>query len=68
MNEKKVEELIKMLDQFVEDGGGHMNVQFNDDSEEFNVDKIEVKKGLDTCGVQSACQIPTFFTDEDDEF
>ncbi len=68
MNEKKVEELIKMLDQFVEDGGGHMNVQFNDDSEEFNVDKIEVKKGLDSCGVQSACQIPTFFTDEDDEF
>lgn len=67
MNEKKVEELIKMLDQFVEDGGGHMNVQFNDDSEEFNVDKIEVKKGLDSCGVQSACQIPTFFTDEDDE-
>lgn len=68
MNEKKVEELIKMLDQFVEDGGGHMNVQFNDDSEEFNIDKIEVKKGLDSCGVQSACQIPTFFTDEDDEF
>ncbi len=68
MNEKKVEELIKMLDQFVEDGGGHMNVQFNDDSEEFNVDKIEVKKGLDSCGVQSACQIPTFFTDEDDDF
>ncbi|MFQ6862847.1 MAG: hypothetical protein ACLROI_10115 [Beduini sp.] len=68
MNEKKVEELIKMLDQFVEDGGGHMNVQFNDDSEEFNVDKIEVKKGLDSCGVQSACQIPTFFTEEDDEF
>lgn len=68
MNDKKVEELVKMLDQFVEDGGGHMNVQFNDDSEEFNVEKIEVKKGLDSCGVQSACQIPTLFTDEDDEF
>ncbi len=68
MNEKKVEELIKMLDQFVEEGGGHMNVEFNDDNEEFNIDKIEVKKGLDTCGVQSACQIPTFFVEEDDEF
>lgn len=67
MNDKKVEELIKMLDQFVEDGGGHMNVEFNDDTEEFNIDKVEVKKGLDTCGVQSACQIPNFFID-DDEF
>ena len=44
-----------------------MNVEFNDDTEEFNIDKVEVKKGLDTCGVQSACQIPTFFID-DDEF
>lgn len=65
MNDKKVEELIKMLDQFVVEGGGHMNVQFNDDTNEFNVDKVEIKKGLDTCGVDSACKIPTIFIDED---
>lgn len=68
MNEKKVEELIKMLDQFVEEGGGHMNVEFNDTSDEFNIDKVEIKKGLDSCGVQSACQIPTFFADDEEEF
>lgn len=68
LKEKKVDDLIKMLDSFVANGGGHMNVEFNADSDAMNVDVVEVKKGLDCCGVNSACQVPTFhFEGEDDE-
>ena len=66
MSEKKVEDLIKMLDQFVENGGGHMNVEFDNDVDDLNIDIVEYKKGLDCCGVNSACQVPTIFIDEDE--
>ncbi len=67
MDEDKVDEIVKMLDSFFENGGGHMNIVYNADDDAMNVDTVEIQKGLDNCGFQTACQVPTYhFEGEED--
>lgn len=62
---KRIEDLVAMLDKFVIDGGGHMNIEVEDDS---NLDKIDITTQSSTiCNGNMACQVPTLQEGLDNE-
>lgn len=61
MNEKRIEEIVRMLDNKFEKGVGHVNLDVAD----INGEKIDdTKKDTGNSCKQSACEIPTFHDDE----
>lgn len=74
MTEKeKIEQLVAMLDSFVEQGGGHMNIimedtQSVDDTTKEDI-KIETFRSNDCSnnhGINTACAVPTLHKGIDD--
>lgn len=57
-DEKEIDELVALLDQFMEQGGGHMNVSVNNPQE---LNQLNVETYNSTCcsDGNSACAVPT---------
>lgn len=78
--EERIQELVSMLDSFVENGGGHMNVLVEEsadlepkdsestDSESMNNVSIQVEtyRSTDCCKGNMACAVPTLHKGIDD--
>ncbi len=63
-DEKKIDDLVALLDGFMENGGGHMNVQIdNDETEEVTVKTFN---SLSCSNGNMACAIPTLHKGIDD--
>ncbi|BCN32829.1 hypothetical protein [Anaeromicropila herbilytica] len=64
-NEKQINDLVNMLDQFVLAGGGHMNVEVEDSS---RLDEVQVETtNSNCCQKNMACQVPTLHEGIDGE-
>lgn len=62
-NQKKIENLVAMLDQLMEDGGGHINVQVE---EEDGMVQVQTVNSTDCSLGNGACAQPTELpTDEE---
>lgn len=64
-DEKQIEDIINMLDNFVENGGGHMNIQINN-PDDLETVKIDTFKSLDCSNGNMACSVPTLHKGIDD--
>ena len=62
---KSVDDIINMLDQFVTNGGGHMNVVVEES--EIECEKITQTLSVDCSKTPTACSIPTLHQGIDDE-
>jgi hypothetical protein len=62
-DKNKIDELVKMMDNFVENGGGHLEVKV-----EGSTDTVETKtyKSTDCACGDKACQVPTIHKGIDD--
>jgi len=63
-DKKQIDDLVAMLDNFMENGGGHMNVQV-DNPEDVGEAKIETFNSL-ICSGNMACNQPTLHKDIDE--
>ena len=59
-NDKRIDDIIAMLDNFTTKNGGHMNIQVNEDSQ-VNSKKIDIANSLDCSSGNMACSVPTLF-------
>lgn len=61
--QERIEELISMLDNFVANGGGHMNVVADDSSDTESLLNeevyVETYQSNDCCKGNMACAVPT---------
>ena len=55
--QERINQIVNMLDQFVEEGGGHMNVTIKDD--ELESEQITNTLSVDCSNQQTACMVPT---------
>lgn len=64
--QERINELVAMLDQFVEGGGGHMNITVEDSlfTTADRIDKATIS--ADCQGGNMACQVPTLHEGFDD--
>lgn len=57
-NDKRIDDIIAMLDGFTTNNGGHMNITVNND----NIEKqVDIANSLDCANGNMACKIPTLF-------
>lgn len=66
MDERSIDELVKTLDEFMQNGGGHMNVTSDGQIHETEKPEVVVFPSND-CGTNMACQVPTLHKGIDDE-
>lgn len=64
MDNDKIDDIINMLDNFTENGGGHMNV---DVSPEGNQKTVETTISNDCNNKNMACMVPTMHQGIDDD-
>ncbi len=57
-NQKKIEDIVAMLDRFMEGGGGHMNIT-KDTTVESTEKTITTMGCLDCAAGDMACSVPT---------
>ena len=64
-NQQKIDEIVAMLDGFMSDGGGHMNITENilSDAEK----QVTTLGCLDCAAGDMACAVPTLHKGIDDE-
>ena len=62
MNQSKIDEIVAMIDGFMSEDGGHLNVSV-DDTGKVDMDSVHVDKtiSLDCAKGNLACNIPTLF-------
>ncbi len=71
--EKQIDDLVNMIDSFMANNGGHMNVTVdkagNINANEEGIDEVSVKtmNSLDCAEGDLACQVPTLFEGMDNE-
>lgn len=67
MNQKEqINDIVAMLDQFMNEGGGHMNIKVD---ETITTDQVQVKTYNSTaCQQGMACQVPTIEFEGDDQY
>lgn len=63
MDNNRIDDIINMLDNFTDNGGGHMNI---DVTAAGNGKTVQTMKSND-CGKNMACQVPTMHQGIDDE-
>jgi hypothetical protein len=63
--DEQVEDIITMLDQFVANGGGHMNIQV-EDPENIGEVKVETYNSSSCTTGNTACSVPTLHKGIDD--
>lgn len=66
-NQKRIEDIIAMLDGCVNDGVGHINLEINNSDEGTENMKIETFKSNDCSKGNQACAVPTLQTSVDGE-
>ena len=57
-SDKRIDDIIAMLDGFTSNNGGHINIEVN--GEDMNK-KIDTANSLDCCAGNMACRVPTLF-------
>ncbi len=62
----QVEQLVEMLDSFMEGGGGHMNITVEQSCEDL-IPQIDIYKSLDCSKNPMACAVPTLHQGIDEE-
>lgn len=61
--QERINSIVNMLDQFVRDGGGHMNVTVKDmDGQE----QVTQSLSIDCCNINTPCNAPTLYQGLDD--
>lgn len=71
--EKQIEDLVNMIDSFMSNNGGHMNVSvdkngnINTDTEELDEVSVRTMKSRDCDEGDVACRVPTLFEGLDEE-
>lgn len=71
--EKQIDDLVALLDNFMSNNGGHMNVTVDDsgniqtDGETVEEASIKTMNSLDCASGDLACQVPTLFEGMDNE-
>ena len=63
-DKSKTAELVKMIDNFTESGGGHLEIRTDDSMEGI---KVQTYKSTDCAGGNKACRIPTLHKGIDDQ-
>lgn len=63
--EQKIDELVSLIDQFMEQQGGHLNI-YLDEKQEFQLEKIELERQVKDCQ-NNACFSPTLMQNLDDK-
>lgn len=58
-NDKRIDDIIAMLDGFTSKNGGHMNIEVN--SNDINSKKVNTANSSDRCTGNMACKVPTLF-------
>lgn len=58
-NNKQVDDIVSMIDQFMSGDGGHMNIAVDNNGSPVIDKNIQTSRSLDCCGSQMACQVPT---------
>lgn len=66
MDNRQIDDLVSMIDQFMSDGGGHMDVHVNEDggihTKKTLARTVTVTNSLEcTPGRDMACGVPTLF-------
>lgn len=64
---KDIDELIKMLDENMSNGSGHIKVTVND-PEHIEMESVSIVSKMDCDIGDTACKIPNLPMDDDDEF
>ena len=64
MDDKRIDEIVAMLDGSIEKGVGHLNVEVNGDSAEKSVETLGC---IDCAKGNLACQVPTLHEGIDDQ-
>ncbi|MGN1319007.1 MAG: hypothetical protein ACI4VF_08305 [Lachnospirales bacterium] len=71
--EKQIDDLVNMIDSFMANNGGHMNVtvdkngKINTDTEEVDDVTVKTMNSLDCAMGDLACNVPTLFEGLDEE-
>ena len=62
MNQSKIDEIVAMIDGFMSEDGGHLNVSV-DETGKVDMDSVHVHKtvSLDCAKGNLACNVPTLF-------
>jgi hypothetical protein len=64
--QEQINEIVAMLDQFMDEGGGHMNIKVD---ETLTTDRVQVQTFNSTaCQQGMACQVPTIEFEGDDQY
>lgn len=72
-DEKKIDDIVAMLDAFVSGGGGHMNIRSDEDgnvsADSTTAKTVTTMNSLDCAAGNLACSVPTLFEgmDSDEE-
>lgn len=67
MNDKKIEDLVAMLDQFMSNGGGHFNVSSQNADADDTSKSVTTMGSLDCASGNMACRVPTLHIGIDEE-
>lgn len=65
--EKQIDDIVAMLDQFMSENGGHMNIQVDTDGTVTAEKTVETANSLDCSKTDMACRVPTLFEGMDNE-
>lgn len=69
--DKQIDDIVAMLDQFMANNGGHMNIRVEDDgtikTEETHSKTVTQMNSLDCTDGDLACKVPTLFEGLDGE-
>lgn len=65
-DQDKINDIVKMLDEFVTDGGGHMNIKVQDPEQVEEV-LIDTYRSLDCSSEDMACGVPTLHQGLDED-
>lgn len=64
--QEQINDIVAMLDQFMDEGGGHMNIKVD---ETLTTDQVQVKTyNSAACQEGMACQVPTIEFEGDDQY
>lgn len=66
-DQKRINDIIAMLDGAVTNGVGHINLEINPDTDGSDCMKIETYKSNDCSKGNQACAVPTLQTSIDEE-
>lgn len=61
MSDPKVDDIVAMIDQFMANNGGHMNIRVDADGAVTAEKTVETTNSLECAAGDMACKVPTLF-------